>query len=271
LLSLIVTRTAGQSFESLLSERVFTPLGMNRAFVARAPAGSAGAIGHLSTGGEAGFWDFADELAGIGGVRASLTDMTRYARAALGDGPSDVVNLLEAAQRPLPSNHGEPAMGMGWILEPMGEHTVAWHDGGTGGFSSWITVDRAAQRALVLLLDTSWSNVGGVMELARHLWAPEAQPLPPPRTVVEPPAELLATLSGSYVLAGTIALELRERAGALFIRAEDQPEFELGYDSYGDFYVLDFDALLTPAPQGNGSRNFLWIQGGGASLAERVD
>lgn len=271
LLSAIVTRTFERSFESLLEERVFTPLGMKSAFVARAPSDVAIAQGHLSTGSETPAWDFQDDLAGIGGVRASLADMVLYARAALGEGPVEVVRSLRVAQDELPSGHGAPKMGMGWILEPLGEGEVAWHDGGTGGFSSWIVVDRSARRALVLLLDTSWSNLGGVTELASHLFTPAAFPLPPPRTTETAPAELVEELQGSYLLAGALPVELRAKEGVLFVQAAGQPEFELRYDSYGDFYPVEFDALLTPAPLADGRLTFVWRQGGGALPAERLE
>jgi hypothetical protein len=45
----------------------------------------------------------------------------------------------------------------------------------------------------------------------------------------------------------------------------------MGHDSAGDFYPLAFDALLKPVKQPDGRQSFVWIQGGGAMPAERLD
>jgi len=274
LLSAILIQTFEDPFASLLADRLFGPLGMKSAFVGQAPNGVPLAQGHLSTGRETHAWDYSDEAAGIGGVRASLDDMIRYARAALGEGPPSIVGLLEATQTELATSHGLPKRGMGWHLEPVGNSGIAWHEAFTGGTSSWILVDRRAQRGLVLLIDTSWSNLGGVEALAHHLFEPSARSLPPPRQVELPPGDLLEQLSGTYKLDkldGGVRVELRERSGALFALTEVQREFELGYDSYGDFYPLDFDALLTPTPQVDGTLTFVWTEGGVSFQAERIE
>ena len=54
------------------------------------------------------------------------------------------------------------------------------------------------------------------------------------------------------------------------IQADGQPEFEMGYDSAGDFYPLKFDALLRPKRKADGTYAFTWFQLGGALEAERT-
>ncbi|HKY37089.1 MAG TPA: serine hydrolase domain-containing protein [Polyangiaceae bacterium] len=260
LLSYVIARTSGESLEKLLSARLFEPLGMAQSFIASPPENVAVARGHLATGSATRAWDFPVDLAGVGGVRASLEDMVRYAQAALGEGDPQAVALLERALLPLPSEHGEPAMGLGWFLLPLEGRTIAMHDGGTGGFSSLMALDRQRQRAVVLLLDTSFGNLGGVEELALHLFDPDAADLPAPRLEAQPEAALLAALSGRYRL-GELLMTLRTRGGVLFVQAESQAELELGYDSYGDFFARTFDALLTPLRRADGAYTFRWTQG----------
>jgi D-alanyl-D-alanine-carboxypeptidase/D-alanyl-D-alanine-endopeptidase len=269
LLSYVVSHESGENFEALLEARLFEPLGMQQAFVAKKPEGVVVAQGHLSTGSEAPLWDFPVDLAGVGGVRASLDDMVHYVEAALGRGDAHTVALLERTLTPLASQHGQPQLGLAWFLIPVQGRTVAMHDGGTGGFSSLVLVDREADRGVVLLLDTSFANLGGVVEIGLHLLDPDSFAMPLPRLTEKPRAELLQALAGRYRL-GDLTVTLRQDNGVLFALPSGQPELELAFDSYGDFFPSTFDALLTPVRAADGRQTFRWTQGGGAIEAERL-
>jgi serine-type D-Ala-D-Ala carboxypeptidase/endopeptidase len=65
-------------------------------------------------------------------------------------------------------------------------------------------------------------------------------------------------------------MELRHKGNALTIQADAQPEFEMGYDSTGDFYALKFDALLRPSRKADGTYTFAWLQLGAVLQAERI-
>src|SRR5690554_1897516 len=83
LLSYAVAQRAGMDFETLLRQRLFAPLGMEHAYVNEAPDGVRAATGHLPNGAVAPPWNFATDLAGAGGVRATLEDMVRYVQGNL--------------------------------------------------------------------------------------------------------------------------------------------------------------------------------------------
>lgn len=46
-------------------------------------------------------------------------------------------------------------IGLGWITSDVNGRTITWHNGGTGGFRSFIGVDLEADRAVVLLSNTT--------------------------------------------------------------------------------------------------------------------
>lgn len=197
LLSLLLSRKAGMDFEALLEQRLFRPLGMTHAHVARPPAGVRLAAGHLPDGRPTPPWTFAPELSGVGGVRATLQDMVRYLQAQL-DGPAgDTGAAIRLAQQPIATAAAQP-MAMGWLLLPLGGRQVHAHDGGTGGFSSMLAFDRERRRAVVVLADTSLAGRGGVDDVAGHLLdsrIPLRQPrtagaLPPPPVPLPSPALL---------------------------------------------------------------------------------
>lgn len=268
LLSYAVARRTGVDFEHLLDERLFSPLGMDHAYVNDRPGGVRVATGHLPNGQPAPPWNFHTDLAGVGGVHATLGDMVAYVQGHLGAGAAPVHAALEMTRQPV-AHGGGPVTGMNWMLAPLNGRTIHAHEGGTGGFSSFVGFDREQGRAVVVLSDTALHSVGGLGSLALHL-LDDSVPLGGPRTVATPPAELLQALEGTWQLQGMMQMQLRRSGDGLEIEPAGQPVFQMGYDSAGDFYPLQFDAVLRPQRHADGSYTFTWHQGGGAVPASRV-
>lgn len=91
-----------------------------------------------------------------------------------------------------------------------------------------------------------------------------------PQVVATADARLIDALVGRYRLQSGLGADLRRKGDALTVQADGQPEFELGYDSAGGFYPLQFDGLLRPKRKADGTYALTWFQGGGALEAERV-
>ncbi|MGY0505095.1 serine hydrolase [Luteimonas sp. e5] len=267
LLSYAVARRAGTDFETLLKQRLFAPLGMRHAYVNTVPDGVRPAVGHTPNGQPAPPWRFATNLAGVGGVRATLDDMVAYVQGNLGLRDAGISPALELAQQPLGT---EPPMAMNWMLAKANGRTVHMHEGGTGGFSSFVSVDRERQRGVVILSDTTWNSIGSLGSLGLHLVDP-AFPLGKPRKLAMPPADLLEALQGEYRLQSGLAMTLCQRDGRLFVQAADQPELEMAYDDAGDFFPLQLDAVLKPQQTRRGEYAFTWTQMGAMIPARRID
>jgi len=65
-------------------------------------------------------------------------------------------------------------------------------------------------------------------------------------------------------------MELRRQGNKLTIQADGDPEFEMEYDSAGEFYPIEFDSILQPRRKVDGTYTFTWYQLGGIHQAERV-
>jgi len=268
LLSYALAKRSGSDYETLLRERLLLPLGMNETYVARRPSQVHLAQGHLPNGTPAVPWDFHPDMAGVGGVRATLPDMLRYLEGQLGTRASAVTPALEQTQKQVASVDGH-RMGMNWNLSTRNGHTRVSHEGGTGGYSSFAGFDRTAKRAVVLLSDTALTASGGLGSIGAHLLDPSIV-VGGPHVVATADANLIDALVGKYRLRGGLGVELRRTAGHLAIQADGQPEFEMGYDSVGDFYPLKFDALLRPKRKADGTYTFTWFQSGAVLEAERL-
>jgi CubicO group peptidase (beta-lactamase class C family) len=268
-LSYALAKRAGKDFETLLRERLLGPLGMNETYVATRPPQVHLAQCHYPNGEAANPWDFHPDMAGVGGVRATLADMLRYMEGELGSRDSAITPALALTQQEVARVDGH-RMGMNWNLSIVNGQTIASHEGATGGYSSFVGFDRDAKRAVVLLSDTSLVTLGGLGQLGFHL-LDTSRPAGEPRIVTTADAKLIDALVGKYRLQSGLGIELRHKDSGLTIQADGQREFEMGYDSAGDFYPLRFDAVLRPKRKADGTYGFTWFQGGGATEAKRVD
>jgi CubicO group peptidase (beta-lactamase class C family) len=87
-----------------------------------------------------------EALAPAGGIRASAGAMGGLLRSIL-DGTAPGVAALD----PVADLAPRVRIGAAWMTLPHHGRSITWHDGATGGFSSWIGVDRAAGVGVVVL------------------------------------------------------------------------------------------------------------------------
>ena len=268
-LSYALAKRSGKDFETLLRERLLSPLGMDDTFIVTRPPAVRVAEGHFSNSRPTGPWDVRVDLAGAGGVRATLPDMARYLEGQLGMRDSSITPVLAQTQEQIAGVVSQ-ATSMAWeILSTENGRTFVMHPGGTGGFSSFFAFDRAAKRGVVLLSDTALTDVGGLRRLAMHLLDPSL-PAGTPRNLATAEVKLIDALVGRYRLPIGLDMELRRQGNKLTIQADGDPEFEMEYDSAGEFYSFEFDAILQPRRKVDGTYTFTWYQLGGIHQAERV-
>lgn len=268
LLSHVVARASGSDYEALMQKQLFVPLGMRSSFISRMPAQVQLADGHLGNGLVTSHWSIRGDLAGVGGVRASLDDMVRYVEAQLGNGPASMAGAVATTQAEVIA---EPkAMAWGWMLAPLNGQRVHVHEGGTGGFSSFVAFDKERGRGVIVLSDTAMTTMGGLGSLGLHL-LDERVPLGKPRREVAATKKLLDAISGEYRLPTGLKLKLRVKDGVLESQADGQPAFLLGHDDADEFFARDFDAVIRTSKRADGSYALLLLQGGGALPMTRID
>ena len=272
LLSYVVVHTAGTDLETLMQERIFKPLEMDKAYISQPPEEVQVAVGHNSYDGQAVVaMDFPVNLAGPGGVRATLDDMVRYAQAQLGIGDAHTVATLKLAHDLVDLGADYPAddqqMGMGWWRGSLDGRTILHHGGNTFGFSSMVVIDPENNRAIVILTDVHLDY--GIEEVAAHLFDPDKYELPPPRLVAFPDPILLQSLQGRYRVSD-FEVTLSYSGMTLFASIADETE-EFGFDSRGDFYPTSVDGLLTPILDEAGKQTFIWNDTDNVYIAQRLD
>lgn len=169
LLGHVLARRADTSYAALVQQRIATPLGLaDTRITLTADPQRRFARGYNPAGAPTPPWHL-PALAGAGALRSTAADMLTYLRAHLA--PPDTTRLGRARQRATtpvaPADLGDNAafagtrIGYGWHVTPRDGQTITWHNGGTGGFSSFAGFNRATGHGVVVLVST-----GGIARTA---------------------------------------------------------------------------------------------------------
>ena len=87
-----------------------------------------------------------EAVAPAGGVRATIGTMAGFLRSVL-DGTVRGISALDAVADFTP----RVGIGAGWLTLEHRGRKITWHNGSTGGFSSWIGLDRDAATGVIVL------------------------------------------------------------------------------------------------------------------------
>ncbi len=151
LLGIILCQKTGKSFETLLSESIFKPIGMEHSAILLTPEMSKKYATGYHMKKAVPNWDFPEHWAGAGAIHSTIKDMAKFLAANMGNSPMTDL-LQECHQKQLPMGPGVD-IGLGWILTD--DNDLIWHNGGTGGFRSYLGFNAKTQKGVVILSNSS--------------------------------------------------------------------------------------------------------------------
>ncbi len=165
LLGHAVAAGAGLPYAELLRSRLAEPLGVTLAVPATpAELSPEALVGTDRWGRQVEPWT-GEALAPAGGVRATIDTMTTLVRALL-DGSAPGGSALDPVE---PLAGPSVRIGAGWVVLERGQRTVTWHNGATGGFRSWLGLDRSAGCGVVVLTACARSVDRAGFDLLDHV------------------------------------------------------------------------------------------------------
>ncbi|MFG2820505.1 serine hydrolase domain-containing protein [Kitasatospora sp. NPDC048365] len=169
LLGLALARRAGGTYGDLVGRLVTGPLGLADTRLDSDPARTA--QGHSARLQPVPHWHLAD-LAGAGGLRSTGADLARFLQEQLDPGrgqSAEAIALTRTVEHPVAP---VAAVHLGWMslrLHPrQGGHRRYWHNGGTGGFTSYLGFDPEHGVGVLALANTARS-VDSAAELLTDL------------------------------------------------------------------------------------------------------
>jgi CubicO group peptidase (beta-lactamase class C family) len=269
LLGHVLALRAGKSYEALLTERVIEPLRMRDTRIMFTPEMREHlAPGHDAGGAVVANWDLRT-LAGAGALRSTANDMAKFLAANLDSTMGPVARALAFAHVPL-RDAGSPQMkiGLAWLTLDQFGTPVVWHNGGTGGYHSFIGFDQAHGRGIVILTNQS----ANIDDIGMHALDTRF-----PLTVVREHKEITLdpaifdSYVGVYQLAPNFEIAITKEGASLFAQATAQPKYQIFPESEIEFFfkVVDAQIIFVKGPTGSVDQIIL-NQGGARIPGKRV-
>ncbi|WP_315834930.1 serine hydrolase [Bradyrhizobium prioriisuperbiae] len=253
LLGHALARRAGTDYETLVRQRILSPLGMASTAIALPPQlGTQLAAGHDHDLQAAANWDL-PTLAGAGALRATANDLLTFLEMTIALKDTALFPALTAtlATRRAGAAAGLET-GLGWAITTEGLEDIIWHTGGTGGYQSFIGFLPASKIGVVVLSNSA--SMLGAGDIGFHLIdqdKPLAQP-PKPRVAIALDPKLYDRYVGRYQLTPDFILTVTHDGKGLFAQPTGQPKVEVFAESETDFFLKEVDAQLSFETSPNG-------------------
>lgn len=240
LLGNVLARRAGVDYETLVTSRISKPLGLNSTAITLPPNLKARlAKGHNELLQPVPNWDDTT-MAGAGSLLSSVNDLLTFVAAQLAE-PDSALGSAMAAMRAVRRPTGTPNLdiALGWHILTQGGREFVWHNGGTGGYSSFAGFCPQTGVGVVVLANSEI----GVDDIAVHVVDPNRpldKPLPQGQSRTTDPYSFEGFV-GRYRLAANSVVTVSREGSHLFLEEAGEPRVEAFAQSResGTFRVAD--------------------------------
>lgn len=168
LLGFVLASQQGADYETLVKSRICEPLGMNQTVITYSdwhqehlPAKyrSVVTVWPAAFGLETEEWVFPNHLAATGASRSTGHDMMTFLKANMGRTATPIDAAIQRSHQELFQERNDRALGMNWIrsFDASISQNIIWHNGGTGGFRSYIGFTEDHQFGIFVLSNTAVS------------------------------------------------------------------------------------------------------------------
>lgn len=139
------------SFEKLLQEKVFDKYNMKNSFISPQDLNEKLVKGQNMNGEITSNWSW-DLLSGAGGILSTTEDLVKFANAQFNSKNKKLV----LTRTPTFTINENMKIGLGWhLLKSESGKDLVWHNGGTGGYSSSMTLNTNDKIAVIILSNLS--------------------------------------------------------------------------------------------------------------------
>ena len=262
LLGFALAESEHSSYGTLISQKISRPLGMTMTDTKfSAEMLSRLAPGHDESGGPVKGWDF-DALAGAGAIRSTANDMMRYLKANMGVDQSSLTKPMRFAQQPRKEMIAKMRIGLAWMTTDKG---IIWHNGGTGGYRSFIGFNPDSHKGVVILTNTA-ADVDD-LGFATLL---ENAPLAAAHKMSTLPSAALDEYVGSYKLTEQLVLKISRDGDQLFGQATGQAAFPIFPSAKDEFFAKIGGIAITFTRDTKGALNGMVLHQHGDHTAPKL-
>jgi CubicO group peptidase (beta-lactamase class C family) len=264
----------GTDYETLLRERILTPLELNNTMIhqnaeqdKRRAKGYGGVV-------ERPYFEM-DALESAGVLLSTAEDLLTFAEHIMGLKTSNLAPAFTTALRPRVRN-GLPGVdiGLGWFIVSNTPDPIIMHDGATMGHTAFLGMDPENQTAAVILTNARLNRFTSIQDMGLHLLFPPAT-LTTIRKPTTPSTEWLQSIYGSYANAANTTFRFRFDRDHLIAAFPGNPD--TWYTLYAstsrrfEFYEATTEASATfNVNQAGNPISMTWNQSGQNSQYPRV-
>jgi D-alanyl-D-alanine-carboxypeptidase/D-alanyl-D-alanine-endopeptidase len=265
---------AGMSYEALVKARITGPLEMTSTSITLTPDEKARfAVGHDGDLHAVSAWDI-PTLAGAGALRSTANDMLTFLSANLGYTKTPLAPAM-AAEISIRRPTGTPGMEIAyaWHVITKDGKSIIWHNGGTGGFRTFMGFDPETRVGVVALANVS--NAEGVDDIGRHLLNasfPLANFDKKERKAVPVDTKLFDGYVGRYEMDPKFILSITRDGDHLYGQATGQGRFEIFPESEKEYFAKVTDLQISFHTGADGKATELVVhQGAENTPAKRLE
>ena len=276
LLGHALTLRARMDYESMLRSRILDPLGMTSTRVTLTPEMKAHlALGHGPSMSVVSNWDLGPAFAGAGALRSSANDILTFLGANLGYTKTQLATAM-AAEISIRRPAGSPDMQIAyaWHIQNKDGNSIVWHNGGTGGYRTFMGFDPKSRTGVVVL--SNIASAAGPDDIGRHLLdssypLQKVEPIKEHTEITLDP-KVLSNYVGSYELGANAILTISREGNQLFSQLTGQNKIPVFPESERKFFLKVVNAQLTfdTGVQGKSTQVTLH-QNGRDMVAKRID
>jgi CubicO group peptidase (beta-lactamase class C family) len=246
LLGHILALRSRMDYETLVRTRILQPLKMSDTAIELTSGMRARlATGHNQNLKPVANWDL-PTLAGAGALRSTVNDLLKFVAANLGLTNSPLSTAMQKTHQPQHET-GTPGLevGLGWHILRKFDAEIVWHNGGTGGYHSFVGLDKKKRKGVVVLSNST----NDIDDIGRHLL--ESQyPLakfeaPKVRKAIKLDPKIFDAYAGEYQLTPNFSIKISREGDRFFGQATGQERFEIFAETETDFFFQVVDAQIT--------------------------
>jgi CubicO group peptidase (beta-lactamase class C family) len=247
LLGQALARRAGMSYEALVRERVTGPLKMENTLITLSPEMKARlASGYGPMREPAANWDL-PVFAGAGALRSDARDLLTFIAAHLGYVESPLAPAMASMTKVRRPVGGDVEIALAWIAPKREGHEIYWHNGGTGGYRTFMGYDAKTRLGVVVL--SNMSTQAGVDDIGMHILDPKS-PLAQLKALkahkeITLDSKVLDRYVGTYQLAPNVTMTVTRDGGQLYAMLTNQPKIEIYPESEKEFFLKAVDAQIS--------------------------
>lgn len=155
LLGHILGKAVGSDYETAIMQEITTPLNMDNTTLSLNEIQRANMAEPHHGKNIVSYWEANDATQASGAVISDMNDMLLYLKANMGLVPNPLQEAIELAQTPHFKINTHLSVGLNWFVRTEDNNReIVWHNGGTGGFETFIGFDKTAHRGVIILTNT---------------------------------------------------------------------------------------------------------------------